>query len=56
MSTYSLSKTATIALFLYTQYPWHFDEMAKAYGWTCEDVEEAKAYLKQRSLKPYGEN
>jgi len=55
MDPYSLSKTATIALFLHTQYPWHFKALAKPYKWTSQEISQARHYLTIKGLKPYGE-
>jgi len=55
MQSKYVDKIPTIALFLHTQYPWYFKELTEAYGWTDEEIQQAREYLADRGLKPMEE-
>ena len=52
MQSKYVDKIPTIALFLHTQYPSFFKELAEAYNWTDEEIQQAREYLADSGLKP----
>ena len=52
MQSKYVDKIPTIALFLHTQYPSFFKELAEAYNWIDEEIQQAREYLADSGLKP----